>query len=216
LGSRITMTEKSKPDSDELAKTYQLMVERYESGRVPWDSELPPPEVIDLMDAEPPGCALDLGCGYGRASIYLAQHGWQVDAVDFVPEAVREATKRARAANVGDRISFHVASVTDLSFLAGPYAFALDVGCLHVLSERGRQAYHKELLRLLPPGASFLLFARLRETGEEVDPDPPGLTEAGILALFTDGFDLTRSELGETHMDDQSSWASAWFWFRRS
>ncbi|MCZ7666191.1 MAG: class I SAM-dependent methyltransferase [Chloroflexi bacterium] len=25
-----------------------------------------------------------MGCGYGRSSIYLARHGWQVVGVDFI------------------------------------------------------------------------------------------------------------------------------------
>ena len=40
---------------------------------------------------------LDLGCGPGRASIYLARLGWQVDGVDFVPQAIATARQRARS-----------------------------------------------------------------------------------------------------------------------
>jgi len=32
-----------------------------------------------------------LGCGPGRASIYLARRGWQVDGVDFIPDAIELA-----------------------------------------------------------------------------------------------------------------------------
>jgi len=34
-------------------------------------------------------CALDLGCGSGREAVYLAAQGWQVVAVDRLPEALQ-------------------------------------------------------------------------------------------------------------------------------
>lgn len=105
-------------------------------GQVPWDRELPPPEVIALAAELPPGRALDLGCGYGRASIYLAQHGWMCDGVDFIPEAVAGARMRAATANVADRALFHTLPVTDLASLAPPYDLAVDVGCMHNLARR--------------------------------------------------------------------------------
>ena len=81
-------------------QTIDKFQERYESGRIPWDHELPPPEVISALAERPAGRALDLGCGLGRAAIYLAQRGWQVDAVDFVPLAIEQASQRAEAAGV--------------------------------------------------------------------------------------------------------------------
>ncbi len=60
--------------------TFTRMEQLYRGGgQVPWDRALPPPEVIALAAELPPGRALDLGCGYGRASIYLAQHGCRCD-----------------------------------------------------------------------------------------------------------------------------------------
>ncbi len=58
---------------------------------------------------------------YGRTSIYLAQHGWQVDGIDFVPRAIENAKERAASRGVSKDIRFHVASVADLDFLADSY-----------------------------------------------------------------------------------------------
>lgn len=194
---------------------YRRLRERYESGDVPWDADLPPPEVIESVEALPPGRALDLGCGYGRTAIYLARRGWQVDAVDFVDLALAEARRRATTAGV--EVAFHNASVTDLSFLDGLYDLAVDVGCGHALDEAGLRAYRDELCRLLRPGALFLFFARIRDeaAGEEGE-SPRGLDESLFRQCYFVGFDLVRYEPGITEMEDGGTWQSAWFWLRRA
>ena len=57
-------------------------------------------DLIEGTDAPPPGSALELGCGTGDCSIYLAQHGWQVTAVDFMPKALDKARAKAVAAGM--------------------------------------------------------------------------------------------------------------------
>jgi SAM-dependent methyltransferase len=56
----------------------------------------------DLLESElsdlAPGRALDLGCGAGRASIWLAGRGWRVTGVDFSEAALELA--RASGADV--------------------------------------------------------------------------------------------------------------------
>lgn len=194
--------------------TFQRFVERYQAGGVPWDDQLPPPEVVALAAELSPGRALDLGCGYGRASIYLAQQGWWVDGVDFVPQAVAEAQRRATAVRMADRVQFHAASVAELGFLTEPYDLAIDVGCLHALSEIQQAGYAAHLRRLLRPGGHYLLFARLREAGREAQDEPRGMAETAVSALFADGFTLERVEKSVTEMSD-GAWSSAWFWLRR-
>ncbi len=50
---------------------------------------------------------LDLGCGRGRHSITLAQHGYQVKGVDLSPEAIKTATSKAEELGL-DNVSFEV------------------------------------------------------------------------------------------------------------
>ena len=195
---------------------YERFVTRYESGEVPWDDSLPPPEVQALVSDLPVGRALDLGCGYGRTSIYLAQHGWHVDGIDFVPQAVAEATQRAMAAGVAQQVRFHHASVTDLAFLEGPYSLAVDIGCMHALDDVGLQSYRDGLLSLLAPGATYLLFVRLRDESEVAETGPRGILEGEVYDLFKDTFHLTKKEYGLTTAEGKAPWRSGWFWFQCS
>ena len=73
----------------------------YLVGFKPWDSGVPPPELVAVVegaDRLSPGKALDVGCGTGTNSIYMARHGWDVTGVDFVPRAINTAKRKAKAA----------------------------------------------------------------------------------------------------------------------
>ena len=192
---------------------YDRMLERYESGQLPWHDPLPPPEVVETVSSLPVGRALDLGCGPGRASIYMAALGWQVDGVDFIPKAIEMARAAAKQAGVSPR--FHLASVTKLDFLTGPYDFALDVGCCHALDDDEFQTYHRALKRILRPGGRYLLFTRLSDE-ESAEGSLSGIGEAVLQRTFQDGFVLDRVTYGRTEAGDNPSWRSAWFWFRRA
>jgi 2-polyprenyl-3-methyl-5-hydroxy-6-metoxy-1,4-benzoquinol methylase len=74
----------------------------YRVGFTPWDGHPLAKSLHDLVEgngspALPAATALDIGCGTGDASIYLAQHGWQVTGVDFVPRALAKARAKAQA-----------------------------------------------------------------------------------------------------------------------
>lgn len=204
----MTKTEKPSP--------YDRFLERYEAEQVPWDDPLPPPEILALAAELEPGRALDLGCGFGRVPIYLAQLGWSVDGVDFIPKAIEVARERAVAVGVDHLARFHTASAAELDFLAPTYDLAIDIGCMHSFSEEMLRAYWAELVRLLRPGGLYVLFAHLRDESEPPDEDGPrGVPERIVRNLFAEDFELEKVEHGVTQVEDRPAWNSAWFWFRR-
>jgi len=54
---------------------------------------------IDL-NVEKTGRGLDIGCGAGRDSVFLAKHGWQMLGVDRNPEALQRMGLLAKSQNV--------------------------------------------------------------------------------------------------------------------
>lgn len=209
VGERVTLQPLSPPAEDLQSR----LAARYAEGDTPWDDALPPPEVQTLTAELSPGRALDLGCGLGRTSIYLAQRGWQVDGVDFVELAVHGAAKRAAAAGV--QVQFHCLDVRNLDKFKPGYNLAIDVGCAHALDAAGLEAYHAHLKRLLAPGASYLLFARLADPADEAADAPSGLDEALLRRTFSNGFRLVQADHGITEMAEDKRWRSAWFHFQR-
>lgn len=52
--------------------------------------------LVQFVESSPPGRVLDLACGAGRHTIFLAERGWNVTAVDSSPVAIELTKKRAR------------------------------------------------------------------------------------------------------------------------
>ena len=58
-------------------------------------------EIIDLLEAKISARnALDLACGAGRDSVYLAQRGWQVTAIDYKANALERCNRLAKSTQV--------------------------------------------------------------------------------------------------------------------
>jgi cyclopropane fatty-acyl-phospholipid synthase-like methyltransferase len=190
---------------------------RYLRGDTPWDSGIVPPEIVAWVEAaeragQAPGRALDLGCGTGTTSIYLARRGWQVVGVDFAPNAIWRARRKARRAGVSERTTFLSADVAHPDFLrdAGPFDLLIDVGCLHGLTPEQRQRYAAHLARLSKPGATYLLYAFMPRLGR--DGRAMGIDRAGVETLFDAAFAMVEYVPGEEVTTPVSS---AWYTLRR-
>lgn len=148
------------PQSSKLvSKAYNLA---YKVGFSPWDLGPPMPELVELIEGEhalTPGRALDLGCGAGSKSVYLAQHGWQVTGVDVAAEALKRARKKAAEHDVD--IEFVQCDLVDIppGALNGPFDFLLDFGCSHSLRDEAKGRYAEGIAQLAAPGATLYLYA---------------------------------------------------------
>jgi ubiquinone/menaquinone biosynthesis C-methylase UbiE len=173
-------------------------------GRPPWDSGITPPELYEYMRHHPPGRAIDLGCGTGTNVLALAQNGWQVTGVDFVPRAITLAKQKIKKTNQQARLL--VGDVTNLQNIIGPFDLALDIGCFHGMENRA--AYLNELTRLLAPGGHWLMYGFFK-------PAPhlsgPGLAAPDLTLISARGFSL----LSRTDGFDKKDRPSAWFLFQK-
>lgn len=92
------------------------------------------------------GVALDLACGTGAASVWLARRGLQVRGVDVSPEAIARAGALAVRHGVTDRCHFDVVDLDD-GLPAGP---AADVVLCHKF--RNPRLYRPIFERLVAGG----------------------------------------------------------------
>ena len=169
----------------------------------PWDTNQTPPELYEFMASNPPGRALDLGCGTGTNVIELAKNGWQVTGVDFIPKAVRAARKKAQKAGVHAEIL--VGDVTRLDPISGRFDLILDIGCYHSLDSAGMRAYREQVERLLTPGGTYLIYLFFKPQGEDSGMMGSNATEADLIP-FLDFMDLVQREDNTERGIFKSSW----------
>jgi len=119
------------------------------------------PLLAQAAEMLPPGRALDLACGPGRHSLYLARLGWRVTAVDSSPVAIR----LLRAQKAGLPIDEHLADLARGEFAIPPNAYQLICDFLYLqrdLFPQIREGVH--------PGG---VFAGAIHLFDETCPAPP-------------------------------------------
>ena len=136
-------------DVDRIYRTLPL-------EQIPWNSENPPKELIDLIQRGTvrPCRAVDLGCGAGNYAIVLAGLGFEVTGIDSSPTAIRIAQEHAEKGGVQCR--FVVADLLgDLHEVTDTFDFAYDWEFLHHIFPEDRGAYIRNVHRLTRPGALY-------------------------------------------------------------
>ncbi|MGA8331124.1 MAG: class I SAM-dependent methyltransferase [Mycobacterium sp.] len=185
----------------------------YRLGFTPWDGH-PLAEslrtLVEGNDALPAGTALELGCGTGDCSIYLAKHGWQVTAVDYVTQALDRARTKADAA--GAVVNFARADVTKLTSagLGEDFGLIVDNGCLHNMSNTDRDSYVHEVSAMAAPEARLLITA-FRPGGRF---GVRGVEPAEMETRFTQGWTLLST--GDERELDGEQTPTRYYLFERS
>lgn len=124
---------------------------------IPWNVELPPMALTELVESGQvqPCKTIDLGCGAGNYSIYLAGLGFDVTGVDISPSGIALAEANAKQKGVACR--FLVADILGgLPEIAETFEFAYDWSLLHHVFPLDRKRYAETVCRLLVPGGKYL------------------------------------------------------------
>lgn len=102
--------------------------ERYSSATALWSGRVNPTLAAQAADL-PPGRALDVGCGEGGDTLWLASRGWQVTGLDWSQTALDRGAAQASAAGLGDRVTWVQGDVATWQ----PAAAAFDLVTAHFL-----------------------------------------------------------------------------------
>ena len=167
-----------------------------------WSDVRIPKELKELTAACNPKNSLELGCGLGRFSSFMAEQGINATGVDFSPAAIEKAKRQV--ADNKFKPTFVVGDVTRLNMFTEQFDVSFDVGCFHCLYEEEQQKYVSGIARLLKPGSVHLIWA-MDNTPSNLKFNPEYISN-----IFDSEFQLTSSTFSRRRII-----ASHWYWLVR-
>jgi 2-polyprenyl-3-methyl-5-hydroxy-6-metoxy-1,4-benzoquinol methylase len=169
--------------------------DRYRAVPLLWQID-PGPFLGEQVGTLTPGSALDLGAGEGRNSIWLAQRGWRVTAVDFSDVALDRGRQLAEQAGVGSLITWINDDV--VAFRPDP-GQPLDLVVslfLHLAADQRRLVLRRAAGAMAPGGTVIVVgydTANATEGAAGVR-DPSILFSPADIALDLAGLDVVHAE----------------------
>ena len=135
----------------------KFMERVYEKAAKPsdllWHSEEPSKFLVEaIRERKQSGTALDLGCGAGVFSIYLAKSGYEVTGLDFIHKALEMASQLAK--EKGALVNWVQADLLNWNS-EKKFDIILDSGCLHTISDK--EKFKENVVNWLAPGGDFIL-----------------------------------------------------------
>ncbi|MGP9504236.1 class I SAM-dependent methyltransferase [Specibacter sp. AOP5-B1-6] len=177
--------------------------ERYGSGGAVWSGQ-PNPQLVseaswlDSTDPSVPKTALDIGCGEGADSVWLARRGWQVTAVDFSRVALQRAKDHAAAQELAGSIEWEHRDL--LVWTPPASAFGLVTAQFMHLPQQDRDPLFTRLAAAVATGGSLLIVGHSASDAAAGArrPDAPGLffTALGVAAMLEP--ELWKIEVAES------------------
>jgi SAM-dependent methyltransferase len=147
-----------------------------------WDIGRPQRPFVHLVEAglvRSP--VLDLGCGTGELSMFLARQGFEVLGIDIAPTAVERAREKARWRRVDvDFLVWDALSLDRLAQVGLSFSTVLDSAMFHVLRDDERDRLVDGLGTVVRSGGLYCVLGDARRSGR----DGYGITPEEIRRRF--------------------------------
>jgi SAM-dependent methyltransferase len=141
----------------------------------------PTPLLVETARNLTPGRALDVACGSGRNSVWLAEHGWKVTAVDRSPVTI-------------PMVDMHVADLEKHEFPIAEASWDLIVVCRYL-----QRDLFEPIKRGLKRGGVALVIVLLMEPGHE---QSRFSVQPGELAKYFEGWEISHYHEGKASGED--------------
>ena len=169
--------------------------ERYSEAGLLWPAG-PNEFVAAELAGLPPGRAIDLAAGEGRNTIWLAERGWRVTAVDFSRVGLEKGRALSAARGVPEaQVDWVVADLCDYQPEAGGYDLAL-IAYLQVGAKARETVLGRAAAALAPGGTAFIVAHDLTNLSEGAGgpQDPEVLYTPEAVRAELPGLRILRAE----------------------
>ena len=168
-------------DYDEWDQIYR----EYPLDSLGWELGEPRPVLVEFVEQGlVKGKALDLCCGAGTNTVYLAEKGFKVTGIDVSQRALGYA--RVKAARAHANVSLVRQSFVDLAFVDGAFDFVFDMGCFHHVVPADRDRFIAGVHRVLKGGGGYMLTCFSYENGSAWN----HFTEKQLVTFFSGFFKI--------------------------
>ncbi|BCU55593.1 tellurite resistance methyltransferase TehB [Enterobacter kobei] len=161
-------------------------------------------DVLEAAAIIPPGKTLDLGCGNGRNSVWLAAKGFDVTAWDKNPNSINNL-QTIKAAEGLDNLEIAINDLNTLSF-DGHYDFILSTVVMMFLEPQTIPGLIANMQRCTVPGGYNLIVAAMDTADFPCTVGFPFAFKEGELRHYYDGWEILKynENPGELHRTDAS------------
>jgi len=164
--------------------------DRYQTGNIPWDIGRPDYNLVNIVIDTPiiPCKALDIGCGTGDSSIWLAQNGFQVTGSDTVELAVKMAQEKADKNKVDCK--FLKSDILKDKIPDSSFEFVFDRGCFHTFDLKSeRKRFARNVAYMIKNGGLWLSLIGSLD-GPPRDDGPPQRSANDIVTAVEPYFEI--------------------------
>lgn len=173
--------------------------ERYKIGDTPWDIGKPDFNLIETVNTWhiKPCKALEIGCGTGDNSIWLARNGFDVTGIDASEIAIKKAIQKASDART--RCTFLVKDFFKDRVESAPFGFTFDRGCFHSFdTDDERKEFARRVSGNLKEDGLWLSLIGNADENRQ-GPGPPQRTARDIVVAIEPYFEILL--LRTTHFE---------------
>ena len=158
--------------------------ERYKTGEIPWDTNEPDEHLVKLINSKTisPCKTLEVGCGTGTNSLWLAHHGFSVLGMEIAPAAIEMAKQKKGSNSLACEFVLHD-FIHDKS-LSQSFDFVFDRGCFHVFDEQEeRVQFARRVSLVLNKNGTWVSLIGSTEGGAR-DTGPPRRTASEVITAI--------------------------------
>jgi 2-polyprenyl-3-methyl-5-hydroxy-6-metoxy-1,4-benzoquinol methylase len=139
-----------------MNKDKEIFEKTYEKPSAVWTTTEPPKELVKLIESGKikPCKAIDIGCGEGFYSIYLASKGFDVLGVDISENAIKYA--KENAASRGVNVRFIAMDIANMEQLKEKFDFVLEWAIMHHIMPPKSRKYIEDIRKILKKGGKYL------------------------------------------------------------